>query len=325
MKTNQAPTSYSATKLADREGQWYSVTETGLPVIVLEVNGADDREIKTRHLHVHFRGKCRIDYMGSAHIRSACIIECQSQDRNIQQFFRESLSHLFNAFKSAPSASEVYQLIEDTQDIFSKVGSSSVESLRGVVGELLFIHATLDAVASVNYWHTNGNDLIDFVFPGCQLEIKTTALRERKHRVTFDQLSAGGVRPSYIISMQISEAEVGLSLQDIVISLAERLGDSSRAQKKLFESTAPYIQGENAVAKRFDVASTLASARVFCFNDVPAIRGVLPSGVSNVKFDTVLAEEKGTLLAEAENFAEGAFPKLSDSLDIAKHANPSTA
>jgi hypothetical protein len=123
---------------------------------------------------------------------------------------------------SQPLADAVEEALASLEGILATRRAMTTEKQVGLFGELLALSALVekfDAVTALTSWRGPLAEEHDFGLPSEDVEVKTTLGERRAHWIsTSTQLQPTGVRPLYLLSIQLTSAAVdsGSSLPGLV-------------------------------------------------------------------------------------------------------------
>jgi len=97
------------------------------------------------------------------------------------------------------------------------------KNLIGLMGELLFIEYVYQnhGIDLSTYWHTDGpSSKLDFVCPGANFEVKTTASETLSFTIKHDQLFTDSNK-NHLIAIELEESNSGRTLAELIAELLE--------------------------------------------------------------------------------------------------------
>ncbi len=146
-------------------------------------------------------------------------LQCTSDDERVIHFFLKVVNELLlvsSNFTNKNPNQRLFDDIDTLKEIFEirSGGSSSVETIRGLWGELFVIAKCSDTARALKVWHTSPNDKIDFRLGNENLEVKTTTKPSRPHEFSEDQVTL----LTYLISIQIQtdSSMKGLTIRNLL-------------------------------------------------------------------------------------------------------------
>lgn len=248
--------------------------------------------IRLANLDVQFAVKCQlIDDAGALVGGHYTIVRCTSPDSEIVRYFYgvgEALLHLVGSrFTHETLADAVNRLA----DVFQKMSRPASRTLNGLFGELFLILRSNDVARALDAWHADPTARFDFVVDDQRLEVKTVAGRARVHTFSYDQCSPPEGTHALVASLFVEHVAGGLSLERMLDEISDCVGHRPDLVLKLHEMIAEALGAQlaGALLIEFDVRISEASLRVYEAGSVPAVRGVLPGGVTEVHFRSDLS------------------------------------
>src|SRR5207302_791122 len=124
----------------------------------------------------------------------------------------------------------------------------------------------------------------DFSDGDVRLDVKATSGRLRTHTFSYEQCNPPPGTIAVVASLLIEQAAGGMPLQTIIDEIGTRIAAHPDLLLKLHEVAAGTLGASlnEALALRFDIKLAQSSLRFFSLEAVPAIRGPLPAGISDV-------------------------------------------
>lgn len=225
------------------------------------------------------------------------LIKCTSEDEVVRRYFLELCGTLRRLLGPQPSARQIDEGINTFVRMFALRRAASKGSIIGLIGELLFIEQHADPARCIRAWHVEPNDPIDFVFIERALEVKSTSAPGRLHVVTYEQASGVPGRQLIFLSVRITPVANGMSGRQLLQRLVAQCGSDLWASMRVWEVATDTLGSE--MPAFLDIAfayeAAVQSMQFFHSAEIPAVRGNLPQGVSQVQFlsDFSQAEELG--------------------------------
>jgi len=223
--------------------------------------------------------------------RRFTVIRCLASEPDTVEYFLSVCDAIVRMLGEAPTASQIRMAVHRLVSIFQKTHTPSATTINGLFGELYLISRSRNPRRLVTAWRNDPAARFDFVDGDVRFEVKTTSRRTRSHVFTYEQCNPPAGTVAVAASMRIERVARGVTLKGIVEEIRDRVGAETDLLLKLHEVVAATL-GEGlgaAMATCFDEALTLASLRYYDLAALPAIRGPLPAGVSNVLFRVDLA------------------------------------
>jgi hypothetical protein len=168
---------------------------------------------------------------------------------------------------SSDPAAAIRTLIE----VFKSMSRRPLTSVQGLWGELFLIAGSADPVRLITAWHITQYDRHDFVAAQQRIEVKTTTMRHRRHRFSYDQLLVDEPERLVVASLLLETAANGATIGDLTQICVRRLGPSESCRHTLLRGVAEAL-GENwdaAQRQRYDVHMAGRSINFFDSTVIP--------------------------------------------------------
>lgn len=213
-------------------------------------------------------------------------IRCSDNDEQSKRYFLELCGTLSLLIGPNPTAARIEEGISTLVRMFSLRKSPPKNTIVGLLGELLFIDQHADVPACIRAWHVTPRDIIDFTFMHHALEVKATTHQGRSHRLTFEQTRGFPRMSLFFLSIRVSEITNGLSGYDLMRILMDRCGDDVASAIRLWEMVCDTLGShlQDFMDYCFSYESAVDSMEFYESLSLPAIRGDIPAGVSQVTF-----------------------------------------
>ena len=248
--------------------------------------------IRLESLDAQFDLRCQLTQESEV-VREAvfAVVRCKDSDRGMTRYFLSVCETLLRVLGGQPRRSQIAIAVNRIADIFQRVRKPSTRPISGLFGELYLLLRSRNAVQALAAWHTTQNARFDFSDGDVRLDVKATGGRSRQHTFSYEQCSPPPGTVAVVASLFAEEAAGGSSLLSLVNQIEARVSSHSDLAFKLHETVAATLGANLSVglARRFDVRLAESSLRFFNLRDVPAIRGLLPVGVSDVHFRSDLS------------------------------------
>ena len=158
-----------------------------------------------------------------------CIVESTQDLWAISSLF----SGLTNLILKNSHSQEVLFALEGIEQYFAeqfKAMKSNREEI-GLFGELVFIFAHVNVDLGISSWHSSKLSNYDFALPGLQVEVKTSTVAARSHRLRSSQSLLHGSNLFYYASVYAPVLQVGTTIKEIEKLISLR---ASRASASIF-------------------------------------------------------------------------------------------
>lgn len=267
--------------------------------------------IQLMNLDVQFELKCLIrDDAANITEGRFTVLRCRSHEEETIRYFLSICNILMRRLGNTPSRNELASAIRRIASIFQHFLNPPVRSLNGLFGELLLIYLSSNTHYAVEAWHVDNQARFDFSFNNIRLEVKTSAKRTRIHNFTFEQCNAPKTIHAIVASIMVERIPNGLSIGDMIESIEKRISSDSNLALKFHEVIVSTLGSSltESYDKCFDFQLAESSIEFYDLHEIPAIRGKLQLGVSQVSFASDLAGQtklsRSTLIKHDTVFGE---------------------
>jgi len=223
--------------------------------------------------------------IGSQERRTGCVVvRCRNSEPEVQRYFLGVWGVISDSLSSRPTVEEVMNGVDRLVSLFARVSAPSEETITGFVGELVFLSSLVPLPEGVRAWHRNPQDRFDFVYEALRIEVKTTIHSQRRHVFSYDQANA--THNAYVASILLEETDSGTTVSDLLDDIVARCSAYPELQMKVWDMVGGTLgQCAGPVMRRaVALESSIGSLRFFKMEDIPAIRGALPQGLTAVHF-----------------------------------------
>lgn len=270
-------------------------------LLVATDGGRRDRPapIRLARLDVRFDIPCHITQNATTiERRRFTVIRCLDTDADTVEYFLSVCDAIVHTLGDCPTQTQIRAAVHRLVSIFQRTHTPSRATVNGLFGELYVISRSRSARQLLAAWRDDPAARFDFVEDEARLEVKTTSRRVRSHVFSYEQCNPPPGTVAVIASMHVERVSRGLTLKAVVEKVGERVGQRTDLALKLHEIVAATLGGglSSALAVAFDEALIRTSLRYFDLTALPAIRGRLPEGVSNVLFRVDLSRSKDIAL-----------------------------
>lgn len=247
--------------------------------------------IRLTSFEAHFDVACVVkEPSGTVSSTRFSVLRCTTEDQSIAQYFFAVGELLFKMLDYPSTSASTCKAVGRLASIFQRIQDPPTRSALGLFGELAIIYFCRDPRSCLEAWRADPRALFDFAYGRARLEVKTTTSRTRRHSFTYDQCNETG---SEVIAASIitDKMSTGTKLSDLIADIESKLGGNTELLVKLYETVALTLGSQ--VSERdgfgFDLEMARRSARFFRVDEIPAIRGPLPPGVTDVSFRSDLS------------------------------------
>lgn len=217
------------------------------------------------------------------------VIQCISQDIEINSTFIRVCNYLFSAVTQMIDTSYIIRLLQDLQTIFETSADNNAHGLQiGVCGEMLLLKYLRqngrDDIA--DKWHSDFYTKHDIeINSNYKIEIKTTGSERRIHSFKHNQIVSNN--KVTVASVMIEECEQGNYLYDLMIEMQKAFEDLSK--KILIERLMRRCSiSEESKGIIFDEKYSFEKIKFYNATDIPHIEAAIPPGVTNVNYEVNL-------------------------------------
>ena len=314
--TPEAGLQYHVRPVPNFERHYFGLTSMGAPCLLLSAK--DDTlkaPIRLAALEISFAIPCTVAVAGDTErTETLTAITCTASDRVVQGYFAHVCETILHIVGPSPSIEQLVEAVRRLVDLFQRLSAPPQRSVIGLFGELYVISVAHSTAATVAAWRSKIDDRFDFSIDDVRLEVKASSTRQRAHEFSLEQCSPPPSTDGILISLFIETSGGGTSLLDLIDRIKTRLENDADLLLKLQATVAEGL-GDNlsaALSIRFDESLAKSSLRVYELTSIPAIRGKLPPGVSQVRFRSDLSHTPvadPTVLKSRNRQLESLLPK----------------
>jgi hypothetical protein len=230
------------------------------------------------------------------------------------EYFIHAADTVLRIVGPKPSLEDVRDATARLAEIFQRLARPARSSITGVIGELMLIAKSMSPRHAVLAWRSATDDRFDFADHDVRIEVKATQRGLRAHHFSYEQCGPPRGTVGILASMFIESSGGGLSVRELVRRIENSLVGHHHALLRLQEVLANTL-GESlmqALQERFDLELAEESLQFYNLEKIPAIRGPLPTFVSQVRFRVDLTNsrhEPPSALADANEVARRLLPQ----------------
>jgi hypothetical protein len=186
----------------------------------------------------------------------------------------------------APTLAAVISAAEHLARMFQVLSQPARKPLTGLIGEMLIIARSAEPAATTMAWRSAIDDTFDFASDDLRIEVKAGQGRVRQHYLAYDQCHPPQGTVGILASLFVESSGGGLSVGELLREIEQGLVGQPGALMRLQEVFAQTLGTTvvTALEERFDRDLADDSLQLFDLAEVPAVRGPLPRGVSQVRF-----------------------------------------
>ncbi|HXQ74540.1 MAG TPA: PD-(D/E)XK motif protein [Pyrinomonadaceae bacterium] len=237
-------------------------------------------------LRCHLRRKDEVQRMGTF-----TVVRCRSLDAELTRYFLLVCDTIIARVGDQPKQGELAAAILRLAAIFQKMQKPASRPLNGLFGELFFIWSSASPPRAVAAWRVNDTARFDFAEANVRIDVKATSGRLRSHTFSYEQCNPPPGTIAVVISLFVERSPGGISLRSLVNEVETRIAAFPDMILKLHETVAETLGSSlsEAMGAAFDTHLAESSMKLYSLLDVPAIRGPLPPGVSEMHFRSDLS------------------------------------
>ncbi len=279
---------YYVRRVPGTSSHFFGWSGEGFPSLLLAAEGTIVRSpLRLAGIEVHFSIPCGIALpSGSESTKTLTAIRCSSEDSVVQGYFANVCESIIRIVGDRPTIQGVSDVVRHLIGLFQKIASPPTRSVRGLFGELYVIHISDSPATSLRAWHSAADDRFDFSLEGVRLEVKSAASRRRVHSFSLEQCMPPPGTLGILVSLFVESSGGGLSLLGLMQRIEYQLAGSDDLIMKLHSVIAETLGSAttSSLPMRFDEELAQSSIEFYELESIPAIRGCVPSEVSNVRF-----------------------------------------
>ena len=286
---------YAARPIPSHPGYFIGKDRESLACLLISTNDRADRPrppLRLESLDAQFDVRCHLKETDVPEREGMfSVIRCRESDTDTTRYFLSVCDTLVRVLGDRPTRSMIAKSVNRLADIFQRVRCPQIRSLSGLFGELYLILRSRSAVTTLEAWRTSESDRFDFSWGDVRMDVKAASGRTRVHTFSYEQCNPPSGTVGAVVSLYVEQAAGGSSVDSILGQIEARVFDSVDLVLKLYETVATTLGASlsESLSRRFDVRLAESSLRIFNLEDVPAIRGPLPAGVSDVHFRSDLS------------------------------------
>ena len=219
------------------------------------------------------------------------VIRCRARDSEMTSYFLSICGTLLSLLGDQPTQAMIAKAVIRLAAILQKVQRPPTRPINGLFGELYLLLRSSNAVTTLRAWRDSENARFDFTNGKVRLDVKATIGRNRVHTFSYEQCNPPSSTIAVAASLHIEQIAGGLSLCSILDEIKARVYADVDLMLKLDETVAATLgtSRKDSLSCCFDMHLADSSLQFFNLEDVPAIRGPIPIGVSDVHFRSDLS------------------------------------
>lgn len=289
----------------DREGH------ACLLVVTADSSGHLQSPIRLENLDVQFELRCHLRRKGDVErVGTFTVIRCRSLDDETVRYFLSVCDTILGIVGDKPKQRELASAVHRLAAIFQKLQRPPSRPINGLFGELYLIWRSANPSRSVQAWRVDEMARFDFAAGNVRLDVKAASGRVRSHTFSYEQCNPPPGTVAVVASLFVERSPGGMSLRSMIGEIETGISAFPDLVIKLREVVASTLGSSlsEGLGIVFDTKLADSSLSFYSLADVPAIRGTVPPGVSDVHFRSdvsgSLALTRGSLIAHDPLFAE---------------------
>ena len=252
--------------------------------------------IRLQNLDVQFELRCHHRRnLEPERVGTFTVIRCRSLDSETVQYFLFVCEAVVPAIGATPGLRQVASAVHRLAAIFQRAENPPARPVNGLFGELHLIWRSRNPAKAVAAWRLDDTARFDFSDGNIRLDVKATGGRLRTHTFSYEQCNPPHGTVAIAASLFVERAPGGVSLRFLLESIMAKTAGHSDLALKLHEVVAGTLgtSMNEALTITFDAKLADSSLKFFNLSEVPALRGALPGGVSDVHFRSDLSDLPG--------------------------------
>ncbi|MDF2369331.1 MAG: PD-(D/E)XK motif protein [Rhizobiaceae bacterium] len=243
--------------------------------------------IRLESLDAQFELACVIkDPTGKVREGLFTVVRCRSLEAETIRYFLSVCRIIMRHLGNAPSRASIAEAVRRIASIFQSIKKPPVRSLNGLFGELFMILQSRSSTRAVAAWRIDQASRYDFASGDVRIDVKSSAVRIRKHTFSYDQCNPPPGTEAVVASIMVERIPSGISLDSLIGSIEERIAGVEDLVLKLHQVVASTLGSSlsESLQVSFDPRLAATSLEFFDLREIPALRGPLPPSVSDVRF-----------------------------------------
>lgn len=248
--------------------------------------------IRLESLDAQFELRCRLKNTGEPEREGTfTVIRCRESESETTRYFLSICETILRMLGDKPTRGQIATAVNRLAAIFRKIQQAPARPLNGLFGELYLLLCSGNAARALTAWRTSENARFDFSDGDVRLDVKAASGRSRVHTFSYEQCNPPLGAIGVVASLYAEQTAGGTSLRTLIDRIELRISAYTDLVLKLHETVAVSLGAalNDGLSRRFDMRLAASSLQLFSLEDVPAIRGPLPAGVSDVHFRSDLS------------------------------------
>ena len=255
-------------------------------------SGRPHAPIRLESLDAQFELRCHLKKASERErVGTLTVIRCRDSDRETKRYFLSVCEAILRMLGDQPTRAEIATAVNRMAAIFQKIRRPPTRPLNGLFGELYLILRSGNAVWALAKWRVNESARFDFLDGDVRLDVKAAGSKSRIHTFSYEQCNPPSGTVAVVASLHAEQVSGGVSLFSVLNQIEARVSAHADLVLKLHETVASTLGAslKESLQRSYDMRLAASSLLFFSLEDVPAIRGPLPAGVSDVHFRSDLS------------------------------------
>ena len=279
----------SAVLLPGRVSDHLARSPRGTPCFLLASEEQEAwHDVELQRIIVKFGVRCTVELpTGSTVSGRFAMIECKDAQSGMASYFIRVVTAAVWALPQCPNGPDVRAMVRRLTNLFASIDEPAVGDVLGLWAELFVIAESGSPASLFGAWRERPSDAFDFNAPPQCLEVKATLGEIRKHHFSLRQLvPAGDATEIAVASFLMRVTHTGLTVRDLMGRVGRLAGLDAVSWLRLEEKVAQTLgqRWRDALDMAFDETYARERLAVFRSEAVPQVVGVVPPGVSDVRF-----------------------------------------
>lgn len=248
--------------------------------------------IRLEELDVQFGLRCHVMRPKEAERTDMfTVIRCRSLEAETIRYFLSVCDTIVGMIGDLPKQREVSSAVHKLAAIFQKMQKPPSRPLNGLFGELYMISRSSSAPRTMMAWRVDEIGRFDFADGNVRMDVKATAGRVRSHLFSYEQCTPPPGTDAVVASLFVERSAGGPTLRTLVAEIETNISAYPDLVLKLHDTISGTLGDtlSGALGVGFDVKIAESSLQMYDLREVPAVRGPLPPGVSDVHFQSDLS------------------------------------
>lgn len=263
-----------------------------LLVATSEQSGRLAPPIRLENLDVQFELRCLLRRSNEAERAGVfTVIRCRSLDKEIIRYFLSVCDTIVGMIGDKPKQREVATAVHRLAAIFQKMQKPQTRPTYGLFGELFFISRSRSPQRAMMAWRIDETARFDFADGNVRIDVKAATGRFRMHTFSYEQCTPPPGTVAIVASLFLERSPGGTALRSLIGEIEVSIAAYPDLVLKLHEVVTATlgVSLNEALSLAFDMKLAESSLQFYNLREIPAIRGSLPVGVSDVHFRSDLS------------------------------------